>query len=55
MKRTIFAILAIVFMFNLSSISQTKTNEKVVKFVIHTDFGECWKLVNGEKSATNSA
>lgn len=40
MKKIIFAILAIVFVFNLSSISQTKTKEKVVKFVIHTDYGD---------------
>jgi len=40
MKRTIFAILAIVFMINLSSMSQTKTEPKVVKFVIHTDYGD---------------
>jgi cyclophilin family peptidyl-prolyl cis-trans isomerase len=48
MKRTIFAILAIVFMFNLSSISQTKTNEKVVKFVIHTDFGDMTGMLYNE-------
>ena len=48
MKRTIFAILAIVFMFNLSSISQTKTNEKVVKFVIHTDYGDMTGMLYNE-------
>jgi len=40
MKKVLFAALAIVFMFNLSSMSQTKTNQKVVKFVIHTDLGD---------------
>ena len=40
MKKIIFAILAIVFVFNLSSMSQTKTDKKVVKFVIHTDMGD---------------
>ena len=40
MKRSIIAILAIVLAFNLTAMSQTKTNEKVVKFVIHTDFGD---------------
>ena len=40
MKKIIFALVAIVFMFNLSSMSQTKTDKKVVKFVIHTDYGD---------------
>ena len=40
MKKIIFAILAIVFVFNLSSMSQTQTKEKIVKFSIHTDYGD---------------
>jgi cyclophilin family peptidyl-prolyl cis-trans isomerase len=48
MKRIIFAILALVFVLNLSSISQTKTNEKVVKFVIHTDFGDMTGMLYNE-------
>jgi peptidylprolyl isomerase/peptidyl-prolyl cis-trans isomerase B (cyclophilin B) len=40
MKKIVFAILATVFMFNLSLMSQTKTDKKVIKFVIHTDFGD---------------
>ena len=48
MKRTIFAILAIVFMFNLSSMSQTKTEQKVIKFVIHTDYGDMTGMLYNE-------
>jgi peptidylprolyl isomerase/peptidyl-prolyl cis-trans isomerase B (cyclophilin B) len=48
MKKIIFAILAIVFVFNLSSISQTKTKEKVVKFVIHTDYGDMTGILYNE-------
>jgi cyclophilin family peptidyl-prolyl cis-trans isomerase len=40
MKKIAFAILATVFMFNLSLMSQTKTDKKVIKFVIHTDLGD---------------
>lgn len=40
MKKLALAILATVFMFNLSLMSQTKTDKKVIKFVIHTDFGD---------------
>jgi cyclophilin family peptidyl-prolyl cis-trans isomerase len=40
MKKIALALLATVFMFNLSLMSQTKTKEKVVKFVIHTDLGD---------------
>jgi cyclophilin family peptidyl-prolyl cis-trans isomerase len=40
MKKIVFAILAIVVAFNLNSMSQTKTKENVVKFVIHTDYGD---------------
>jgi cyclophilin family peptidyl-prolyl cis-trans isomerase len=40
MKRTVLAILAIIFVFNLTAMSQTKTKENVVKFVIHTDYGD---------------
>ena len=40
MKKIALALLAIVLIFNLSSMSQTKTKQKVVKFVIHTDLGD---------------
>jgi cyclophilin family peptidyl-prolyl cis-trans isomerase len=48
MKRTILAIMAIVLMFNLSAVSQTKTKEKVIKFVIHTDFGDMTGILYNE-------
>lgn len=48
MKRIILAILAVVFMFNVSSVSQTKTDKKVVKFVIHTDFGDMKGILYNE-------
>jgi cyclophilin family peptidyl-prolyl cis-trans isomerase len=48
MKRIILAILAIVLMFNLSSMSQTKTDKKVVKFVIHTEFGDMKGILYNE-------
>ncbi len=40
MKKIALAILAIVFIFNFTSMSQPKTDKKVVKFVIHTDYGD---------------
>jgi len=40
MKKTVLFILAIVLFFSYSSLSQTKTSKKVVKFVIHTDYGD---------------
>jgi peptidyl-prolyl cis-trans isomerase B (cyclophilin B) len=40
MKKMIFAVIAMALIFNLSAFSQTKTNQKVVKFVIHTDYGD---------------
>jgi cyclophilin family peptidyl-prolyl cis-trans isomerase len=48
MKKIIFAILAIVFVFNISSMSQTKTKEKVIKFVIHTDYGDMTGILYNE-------
>ncbi len=48
MKRIVFAMLAIIFVFNLSSISQTKTDKKVVKFVIHTDYGDMTGILYNE-------
>jgi peptidylprolyl isomerase/peptidyl-prolyl cis-trans isomerase B (cyclophilin B) len=48
MKKYLLAILALVFMFNLSAISQTKTDKKVVKFVIHTDFGDMTGILYNE-------
>jgi len=48
MKKTALALLAIVLMFNLSTMSQTKTNQKVVKFVIHTDYGDMKGMLYNE-------
>ena len=48
MKKIIFAILAIAFVFNLSLMSQTKTDKKVVKFVIHTDLGDMKGILYNE-------
>ncbi|MCK9218880.1 MAG: peptidylprolyl isomerase [Bacteroidales bacterium] len=40
MNRIFLAIVATFFLFNVSLMSQTKTQQKVTKFVIHTDFGD---------------
>jgi cyclophilin family peptidyl-prolyl cis-trans isomerase len=48
MKKIIYAIMALVFVFNFSSISQTKTDSKVVKFVIHTDLGDMKGMLYNE-------
>ncbi|MEI7490779.1 MAG: peptidylprolyl isomerase [Bacteroidota bacterium] len=40
MKKTVLFILACVLVFCFSTMSQTKTSQKVVKFVIHTDYGD---------------
>ena len=48
MKKIAFALLATVFMFNLSLMSQTKTKQKVVKFVIHTDLGDMKGILYNE-------
>ena len=40
MKKTVLFILASVLVFCFSSMSQTKTSQKVIKFVIHTDYGD---------------
>ena len=40
MKKIILAIVATLFVFNLTAISQTKTDQKVIKFVIHTEYGD---------------
>ncbi|MCX6280604.1 MAG: peptidylprolyl isomerase [Bacteroidetes bacterium] len=40
MKKTVLFILASILVFSISAISQTKTSKKVVKFVIHTDYGD---------------
>jgi peptidyl-prolyl cis-trans isomerase B (cyclophilin B) len=40
MKKIVFFILASILVFSFSSISQTKTSHKVVKFLIHTDYGD---------------
>jgi len=40
MKKAFFAVLALVLACSLTTMSQTKTDKKVVKFVIHTDFGD---------------
>jgi cyclophilin family peptidyl-prolyl cis-trans isomerase len=48
MKKIIPAILALIIMFNFSVMSQTKTDKKVVKFVIHTDFGDMKGILYNE-------
>ncbi|MEI6434498.1 MAG: peptidylprolyl isomerase [Bacteroidota bacterium] len=48
MKKIALAILATVFMFNLSLMSQTKTDKNVVKFVIHTDYGDMKGILYNE-------
>ncbi|MDP1622383.1 MAG: peptidylprolyl isomerase [Bacteroidales bacterium] len=48
MKKFIFAVLAIIFMFNLTSMSQTKSDKKVVKFLIHTDYGDMKGILYNE-------
>ena len=48
MKKIALAFLAIVFMFNVSLMSQTKTQQKVVKFVIHTDLGDMKGILYNE-------
>ncbi len=40
MKKSIAFIAAMLLVFNLTLFSQTKTQQKVVKFVIHTDLGD---------------
>ncbi|MCX6286938.1 MAG: peptidylprolyl isomerase [Bacteroidetes bacterium] len=40
MKKTVLFILASVLVFSFSLMSQTKTSKKVVKFVIHTEYGD---------------
>ncbi len=40
MKKIALALLATVLMFNVSIMSQAQSQQKVVKFVIHTDFGD---------------
>ena len=57
MKRTILAILALVFTISLASVAQDKakenqskpkTTEKVIKFVIHTEFGDMTGILYNE-------
>lgn len=40
MKKTFVLCAAMLLVFNLTLFSQTKTQQKVVKFVIHTDLGD---------------
>jgi len=40
MKRIVLFILASILVFSISSMSQTKTSQKVVKFVISTEYGD---------------
>ena len=40
MKRIVLLVLASILAFSFSTKSQTKTTPKVVKFVIHTDYGD---------------
>jgi len=48
MKKIALAFLATVFMFNVSLMSQPKTQQKVVKFVIHTDLGDMKGILYNE-------
>lgn len=48
MKRFVFTLLAAVFVFNFSLMSQPKTQQKVVKFVIHTDLGDMKGILYNE-------
>ncbi len=48
MKRFVFALLAAVFIFHFSLMSQPKTQQKVVKFVIHTDLGDMKGILYNE-------
>ncbi len=48
MKKILLTLLATVFIFNLTSMSQTKTDKKVVKFVIHTDYGDMKGILYNE-------
>ncbi len=48
MKRVIFVLLALILACNASVMSQTKTDKKVVKFVIHTDFGDMKGILYNE-------
>ncbi|MEI8006135.1 MAG: peptidylprolyl isomerase [Bacteroidota bacterium] len=40
MKKILLLFAACILAFNFTSVSQTKSTQKVVKFVIHTDFGD---------------
>jgi len=48
MKKIALALLALIFIFNLSLMSQPKTDKKVVKFVIHTDLGDMKGILYNE-------
>jgi len=48
MKRFVFTLLASVFIFHFSLMSQPKTQQKVVKFVIHTDLGDMKGILYNE-------
>ena len=48
MKKTILLLAAVAFMFNMAAFSQTKTQQKVVKFVIHTDYGDMKGILYNE-------
>ncbi len=48
MKRIALTLLATVFIFNLTLMSQTKSEQKVVKFVIHTDYGDMTGILYNE-------
>jgi len=40
MKKIVLLLVACIIAFSFTSMSQTKSKQKVVKFVIHTDFGD---------------
>lgn len=48
MKKILFALLAAVLMFNAAVMSQTKPQQKAVKFVIHTDYGDMKGILYNE-------
>lgn len=48
MKRIVLTLLTAAFIFNLSVMSQTKTEPKVTKFIIHTDYGDMTGILYNE-------
>jgi len=48
MKKIILMVFSVIVCFNLSLMSQTKTQQKVVKFIIHTDLGDMKGILYNE-------